>query len=728
MPSILIVEDNEMNRDMLSRRLARRGFDVLVAEDGEQGIAIARERRPSVILLDLSLPVVDGWEAARRLKSDPMTRTTPIVALTAHAMADDRARALASGCDDYDTKPVEIDRLVRKVNQLLAASDPAAADRIAAPAPVASETASRSPGDASGDGREATDRGALLVVDDNPENRDMLSRRLERRGFQVTTAPDGPTALELVGDHHFDLVLLDVMMPGMNGLEVLRRIREARSLTDLPVIMVTARDQSQDVVEALGLGANDYITKPVDFPIALARVRTQLAARRADPLTGLPNRLLFLDRLRRMIERQRERASAFAVFFLDVDRFKVVNDSLGHGAGDALLLGIARRLEASLRSSDTIARLQPPTTLARLGGDEFAIALDRLRDPADAERVAERVALAMHEPFLVDGRALHVTASIGIVLSDNRYGQPEEMLRDADTAMYAAKAQGRGRHQIFDVAMHDAAQERLRLETDLALGIEREEFVVFYQPILSMATGAVEGFEALVRWRHPELGLLAPGRFMTVAEETGLIVPLGRLVLREACRQMCEWSRAIPGAGDLSISVNLTAREFADPFLVDDVESILSDTGLSPRRLKLEILETALLDASAETVATLARIRALGVDLVLDDFGTGYSTLSYLQKFPLNTIKIDRAFVQRIGSEEDSGELVRAIVSVASTLSMDVTAEGIETAEQLAGVRALACQRGQGYFFSKPIEAFEVEAWLGAHPTPVCANAVEPAE
>jgi diguanylate cyclase (GGDEF)-like protein len=403
------------------------------------------------------------------------------------------------------------------------------------------------------------------------------------------------------------------------------------------------------------------------------------------------------------------------VFFLDVDRFKVVNDSLGHGAGDALLLGIARRLEASLRSSDTIARLQPPTTLARLGGDEFAIALDRLRDPADAERVAERLALAMHEPFLVDGRALHVTASIGIVISDNRYEQPEEMLRDADTAMYAAKAQGRGRHQIFDVAMYDAAQERLRLETDLALGIEREEFVVFYQPILSMSTGVVEGFEALVRWRHPVLGLLAPGRFMTVAEETGLVVPLGRLVMREACRQMCEWSRAIPGASGLSISVNLTAREFADPFLVDDVESILSDTGLSPRRLKLEILETALLDASSETVATLARIRALGVDLVLDDFGTGYSTLSYLQKFPLNTIKIDRAFVQRIGSEEDSGELVRAIVSVASTLSMDVTAEGIETAEQLAGVRALACQRGQGYFFSRPIEASEVEAWLGAH-------------
>jgi diguanylate cyclase (GGDEF)-like protein len=710
MPTILIVEDNEMNRDMLSRRLARRGFDVHLAEDGSQGLAMARDRRPSLILLDLSLPGLDGWEVARRLKADPDTRATPVIALTAHAMAEDRARALQAGCDDYDTKPIELDRLLVKINRLLA--DHSEVRRVVDFKQPEAEADALPPDTAETDVSDTADRGTILVVDDNPENRDMLSRRLERRGFTVASAADGPTALALATEHHFDLVLLDVMMPGMNGLEVLRGIREVRSLTDLPVIMVTARDQSQDVVEALGLGANDYITKPVDFAIALARIQTQLAARRADPLTGLPNRLLFLDRLRRLIDRHRERGSSFAVFFLDIDRFKIVNDSLGHLAGDQLILGIARRLEISLRSSDTIARLRPTSTLARLGGDEFAIALDRMREGEDAVKVAERISMAMSDPFTVDGRELYVTTSVGIVMSDSRYEKPEELLRDADTAMYAAKAQGRGRYQMFDVAMHDAAQERLRLESDLARAIEREEFVVQYQPIVSLPSGRTDGFEALVRWSHPDLGMLAPGRFMAIAEETGLVVPLGRWVLRQACQQLRAWDVGIGGIDHLSVSVNLTAREFADPFLVDDVAAVLEETGLAPRRLKLEILETALLDASTETVATLGRLRKLGIDLVLDDFGTGYSTLSYLQKFPLNTLKVDRTFVQRIGSHEDSGELVKAIVSVAATLSMDVTAEGIETQEQLAGVSALSCQRGQGFYFSKPLDGADIEAWL----------------
>jgi diguanylate cyclase (GGDEF)-like protein len=701
MSSILIVEDNEMNRDMLSRRLTRRGFEVRLAEDGYQALTAARAQPPSIILLDLSLPGLSGWEVAERLKSDAATKSIPLIALTAHALAPDRDRALVAGCDDYDTKPVDLDRLLSKIERLLAVPVPASSAR---------GTADRAA--ALGAREDKTDRGVVLLVDDTLENRDMLSRRLERRGFTVLAVTDGQAALDTLAEHPVDLVLLDVMMPGMNGLDVLQRIRESRSRADLPVVMVTARDQSQDVVDALALGANDYIAKPLDFEVALARIRTQLATRREDPLTGLPNRVLFNERIARLLVRHRERGSAFAIFFLDLDRFKYVNDSLGHAIGDQLLVAVARRLEHVLRSGDTVARLQPPSTIARLGGDEFAVALDRVQDARDAARIAERLALALADPFIIDGREILATASIGIVASHDRYESADAMLRDADAAMYAAKGEGRGQYRIFDETMRGELDNRLRLEADLARAIEREEFVLFYQPIVSLATGRVDGFEALVRWRHPELGLLAPARFIGVAEETGLVLPLGRWVLRNACRQLRSWDRLDAQDARLSMSVNLTAREFVDPFLVDDVAAVLDETGLDPSRLKLEILETALLESSQEILDTLRRLRALGVRLVLDDFGTGYSALSYLQDFPLHTLKVDRAFVQRIGSRQDSSELVRAIVAMAAAQDMDVTAEGIETAEQLARVSELHCLRGQGFYFSRPMVAADVEAWL----------------
>jgi predicted signal transduction protein with EAL and GGDEF domain len=365
-----------------------------------------------------------------------------------------------------------------------------------------------------------------------------------------------------------------------------------------------------------------------------------------------------------------------------------------------------------------VARLQPPSTLARLGGDEFALALDRVQGASDARRIAERLALAMCDPFVIGGREILTSASIGIVVSDGRAIHPADLVRDADAAMYAAKAQGRGQIRVFDEAMRATADERLRLETDLARALEREEFVVFYQPIVSLATRRIDGLEALVRWRHPKLGLLAPSRFIGIAEETGLVVPLGRWVMREACRQMREWDERLPGADRLAVSVNITAREFSDPFFVDDVAAMLDEMGLEPSRLKIEILETTLLESSEEVVDALRRLRELGVSLVLDDFGTGYSALSYLQNFPLHTIKVDRAFVQRMGTDQDSHELVRALVSMASTLAMDVTAEGIETADQLDRLTALDCRRGQGFFFSRPLDAAAVERWLVSAETP----------
>jgi len=543
----------------------------------------------------------------------------------------------------------------------------------------------------------------LLVVDDELLNRDALQRRLARVGYRVLTADSGASALEIASAQRVDLVLLDVMMPGIDGIETLRQLRRSRSLSELPIIMVTAKDGSDDVIEALDAGANDYITKPVDFAVAQARIRTQLTARRADPLTGLPNRLLFMDRLNELIERSRAAGNLdFAVFFLDIDRFKVINDSLGHGTGDELLMGIARRLEQSLRCTDTIARLGGECTLARLGGDEFTVLLAGVRNAAAASAVAERLIAAVSAPFQLEGREVVVSISVGVVMADARYQRAEDMVRDADTAMYCAKDRGRARSELFDLSMRAAAEERLRVESDLRGGLERTEFRLHYQPIVALADQRLCGFEALVRWQHPTRGLVAPDGFIRIAEETGLIVPIGLWVLREACRQMRAWDSEFPECADMIVNVNLSARQCLHPDLVNDVAGVLAETGLEPHRLKLEITESLVLEGTDEVIGILTALRGLGVQLGLDDFGMGYSALSYLQRLPVQTLKIDRSFVSGI-QNAGNVEIVRAILSLASGLSMDVTAEGIETADQVVQLRDLACGFGQGFFFNRPL-------------------------
>jgi diguanylate cyclase (GGDEF)-like protein len=543
----------------------------------------------------------------------------------------------------------------------------------------------------------------VLVVDDELTNRDVLQRRLTRVGYRVLTADSGQAALEIAAEQRIDLVLLDVMMPEMDGIETLRQLRQSRSVLELPVIMVTARDSSADVVEALDAGANDYITKPVDFAVAQARIRTQLTARRADPLTGLPNRLLFMDRLNDLIGRSKSAGTCdFAVFFLDVDRFKIINDSLGHVAGDQLLTAISRRLEQSLRSTDIVARFDGECTLARLGGDEFTVLLPGVRHALDARAVAERLVAAVARPFELESREVVMSVSIGVVMADARYQRAEDMVRDADTAMYRAKDRGKARCEIFDTSMLAAAEERLLIESDLRRAVDRQEFRLHYQPIVMLADRRLCGFEALVRWQHPERGLVPPDGFIPVAEETGLIVPIGLWVLREACRQMRIWDVEFPECANLIVNVNLSARQCLHPTLVDDVARVLAETGLEPARLKLEITESLVLEGSDHVIAILTALRGLGVQLGLDDFGMGYSALSYLQRLPVQTLKIDRAFVNGI-QNAGSVEIVRAILSLASGLSMNVTAEGVETADQFAMLKDLSCEFGQGFFFDRPL-------------------------
>ena len=422
-----------------------------------------------------------------------------------------------------------------------------------------------------------------------------------------------------------------------------------------------------------------------------------------DPLTGLPNRALFINRLEHALARAARRAEAVTVLFLDLDRFKVINDSLGHEAGDQLLVAVAARLLGCLRTEDTVARL---------GGDEFTILLETLDDSRDALAVAQRIIEALQAPVTLGEHEVFVTTSIGIARGNGGATSPSALLRDADTALYHAKQAGKARCAVFDPSMNTAAMERLALETDLRHAVERGEFELHYQPKVELATGRLSGLEALARWWHPRRGLISPGEFIPLAEETGLIVPLGRWVLTEACRQVRLWQELALGGQPLTLSVNLSAREFLQPDLVDEVARILDESRLAPGSLKLEITETVLMAEPLFSNGTLQALKRLGIQLVVDDFGTGYSSLGYLKGLPVDMLKIDRTFVARLGLNVGDTAIVEAVITLARALGLAVTAEGVERAEQLSRLRDLGCQFGQGYYFASPLSSTAMDALL----------------
>ena len=420
-----------------------------------------------------------------------------------------------------------------------------------------------------------------------------------------------------------------------------------------------------------------------------------------DALTGLPNRAWFMEQLQAsldLVHSQKDRL--FAVLFLDLDRFKLINDSIGHMVGDQLLIGIANRLSQCIRPGDKVARL---------GGDEFTILLDDIRSVAEAIEVADRIQKQLSRPFNVGGYETFTTVSIGIALSNPDYRLPEDFLRDADTAMYQAKSLGKARHVIFDKGMHARAVNLLQLETDLRRAIDRDEFFIEYQPIVELHSGRLTGFEALVRWQHPDRGSVLPDRFMSVAEETGFIVPIGQWVLLQACLQMQRWNQRHSPSSPLSISVNLSGRQFTHSNLLEQITQILEVTGLDPRLLKLEITESVVMDSVESAAGTLEKLRALGVELSIDDFGTGYSSLSYLHRLPIDTLKIDRSFVSRMAENNENKEIVRTIIMLAKTLGMGVIAEGVETNGQAELLRELGCQCVQGFLVSKPLDPDSTE-------------------
>lgn len=435
-----------------------------------------------------------------------------------------------------------------------------------------------------------------------------------------------------------------------------------------------------------------------------------------DLLTDLPNRTLFLDRLQRaIVVSRRHRDYKFAVFLIDIDEFKLFNDSLGHDAGDELLMQISRCLMACLRGADTVSRQGedglivsvPESTLARPGGDEFMVLVEELRDPSDVIRIADRILQRLATPFLINHHEVVVSASIGIVFSGNAGAEPEDMLRDSEIAMYRAKRGGKGRYEVFDSAMQVNALKRLKLETDLRRGLELNEFCVHYQPLVSLQDGRIVGCEALSRWKKPD-GLVMPGDFITVADEIGVILGINRQLLREACLQLGEWHRLFPSSTPLTMSVNVTAKQFAQPDLATQIGEILAETGVDPACLDLEITENICMANAEHSAVVLAQLKALGVHLSIDDFGTGYSSLCRLQQFPVNTLKIDRAFISGMESDEETSEIVRIIISMAHNLGLSVVAEGIEHQSQVDMLRQMHCEWGQGFLFSRAVAAEEI--------------------
>ena len=423
-----------------------------------------------------------------------------------------------------------------------------------------------------------------------------------------------------------------------------------------------------------------------------------------DTLTGLPNRALFMDRLNLAVERAKRREGfLFAVLFLDLDRFKDINDSLGHMVGDKLLVAVARMLEQHVRPTDTVARL---------GGDEFVILLEDIKDINDATRVADRVQKEVGECFAVEDRPVFISVSTGIVLSMTGYSRHEDVLRDADIAMYRAKANGKARYEIFDPAMRSRIMERMSLEAELRRALDNEELRLYYQPIVSLESSKVIGFEALIRWQHPVQGLLLPVDFISLAEETGLIIPVGLWVLREACRQMHEWQQLFPSHRDLTISVNISGKQVAQPEFHDQIRQILAETGLEPSSLKLELTESAIIENIDLTIPMFNRLREMGVQIQIDDFGMGYSSLNYLSVFPINALKIGQSFISMMTNDENNRKIVNAIVMLTHGLGMGVIAEGVESRKQLDQLRSLGCEYGQGYLISMPLDQGSVSSLL----------------
>jgi len=690
---VLLVEDCPDHAALISAKLkkaTRLRAEITHVDRVSSGLERIADGGFDVVLLDFSLPDSFGIDTFRRVHE--AAPRLPIIVLTSLDDNQLAVQAVREGAQDYLIKREADTRLL--VRSILYAIERQTAEDALRDSEERYALAVRG----ANDGLWDWDLGADVVFY-SPRWKSML-------GFAVEDVGDSPR--EWIDRIHPDdrppfRRHLDAHLAGASEqLEFEHRMRNAAG----EYLWVLAR----------GVAVRDGSGKPY----RMAGSQTDITARKRaehqlqhdalhDGLTGLANRVLFIDRLAfALADVQRRAAPHFSVLFFDLDRFKNVNDSLGHAVGDKLLLGISRRLEHFLRPGDTVARL---------GGDEFAILIHRVEDASGAIHVADRIQDILSMNFSIGGHDVMVTASIGIAHSSTGYTNPEEILRDADIAMYRAKAEGKARYEIFDRDMHQSAVALLKLETELRRSVHRGDFLMNYQPIVSLDRGRIVGFEGLVRWQHPERGIVTPANFISIAEETGLIVPLGWWVLRESCQQTRLWQEQFPSEPPLWISVNMSGKLFLKSDMVDHLLGILEETGLEPRSLRLEVTENVVMDHADLAIRNLMELRALGIQLSIDDFGTGYSSLSYLQRFHYDELKIDRSFVSQLGSPGESRAIVETILNLANSLGIGVVAEGIETADQVDRLRQMQCPHGQGFWFSRPLTPPAAEELIASAPT-----------
>ena len=562
----------------------------------------------------------------------------------------------------------------------------------------------------------------ILLVDDDEDDyvmaRDLLSE-VATTTYEIEWAISYNDALERIANSNHDLYLFDYRLGDRTGLDLLNEVIAGGS--NIPIILLTGQGDHEVDVSAMKAGAMDYLVKGQINAFMMERaIRYAIERKRAeeqifrmafyDSLTELPNRVLFQDRLKQAISYAERNNRLLAVLFLDIDNFKRINDTFGHHIGDELLKGCAERLTGVLRKSDAVSRQIMPDLFARLGGDEFTVLLTEIRDTKDAARVARRILNVLSRPFVINNRELFVSTSIGIVIYPSDGKDVDSLLKNADAAMYHAKGNGKNNYQYYMESMNASALEMLTLENDLRRAIEREEFILYYQPRMHIRTGKISGLEALIRWVHPEKGLIQPATFIHLAEETNLITYIDEWVLKNAFRQGAVWQKS--GYPSLYLSVNISGTQFKHDTLLDIVTESLSESGLNPHNLELEITESVLMQNAKSTLSVLYELKRMGLNLSMDDFGTGYCSFSYLKSFPLDIIKIDRTFITDINKTKADAAIVKAIIAMSHTLKLKVVAEGVETDEQLSLLREMGCDEMQGYLLSRPLPAEEINAFL----------------
>ena len=683
-PVVMVVEDDHIDRDILCGMLTRSGYEVVTADCGEAALRMLALRRPDLVLLDVVMPGLTGFDVLKTIRISWHDTHLPVILVTAESERQNIVGAFREGASDYLTMPLDHDIMLARVSLHLRLSK------------------------AQSELQRSQERYAMAAEGsriglwdwDVPSRQLFLSSRLkEMLGFSDQDLDSSVDAL-LGRIHVDDREMFAELLNGRNSKEQGRFEREIR---------MRHRDDSFRWMLCSGVVQPDGQGRARRLAGSLADV-TEGKVR--DILTGLPNRLLFGEQLGRILKCDAEVRGLCAVLFLDLDNFKLINDSLGHTAGDQVLCNVARTLENCLRGSDMISRHKSNWSVARHGGDEFTVLLHPLQSRRDAEQIAERVIAALSEPMMIGTHEVGVGVSIGIAFGDKAEKTPGDAIREADTAMYYAKAGGRGSYRIFDPEMQIAASARLALECDLRQAIKGNQFHVLYQPIVRISSGRIEGFEALCRWHHPRGESVGPDVFIPVVESLGLIGSLGHTVLELACRDAMEWNDLNAGLPAVSVTINCSSREFMQPHFKNDLLLTIARSGVDPRLLKVEVTESALMENPEHIRAIISGLREIGIRIGIDDFGTGYSSLAYLHRLPLDLLKIDKSFVSNMLSCSETREIVRTIISLAQNLDLDIVAEGVESEDQRRLLFEMGCTHAQGYLFSRPVPAATLPTML----------------